>query len=112
MAQIENHMPNITPTKQTLLLIEALKRGGVDVKQEHWDGHKHIDIAILDSKIYIEIDGLHHYTSPEQIKADFKREHYSDENGFDTIHIPNPLIETHLEEISKAIIDIVKERKI
>lgn len=104
-------MPNITPTKQTNILNEALKKRGIETKTEHWDGHKHIDIAILESKIYIEIDGLHHFTKPEQIKADFKRSHFSDKADFDTIHIPNPLIETHLEEIADALAEVIKERQ-
>jgi hypothetical protein len=32
--------------------------------------------------------GLYHYTDPKQIKADFKRDHYSDGDDFYTIRIP------------------------
>ena len=61
----------------------------METKLEHWDNHKHIEIAILDAKIYIEVDGLQHYTDPEEIKRDFKRNHFSDGDDFKTIHIQN-----------------------
>ena len=97
-------------TKQALLLMEALQKRGVIVEAEHWDGHKHIDIYIPHVDMYIEVDGLYHYTHPDQIMRDFNRNHYSDGDGFDTMHIPNELIETHLEEIANAIANVVKKR--
>lgn len=102
---------NPTITKQTRLLSVELEKKGVKHELEYSDGHKHVDIAILDAKIFIEVDGLHHYTDSEQIKRDFKRDHFSDGDDFDTIHIPNELIENHLEKIAEAIAKIVKERK-
>lgn len=103
-------MSNVTPTGQVHLLADALRQRGIEVKLEHWDGHKHVDIAILDASIYIEIDGLHHFTNPVQIKADFKRTHFSDSAHFDTVHIPNELIDEHVERIADAIAHVAKER--
>src|SRR3989344_663063 len=105
-------MSNITPTPtpQVKKLNEVLKQKGVKTDLEHWDHHKHIDIAILNSKIYIEVDGLSHYVNPEQIKRDFKRDHFSDGDDFRTIHITNQLIDTHVDEIAEAISEIVKEQ--
>ena len=57
-------------------------------------------------------DGLPHYTSPKQIISDFKRDHFSDAEGFVTKHIPNELIETHLDEMADAISEIVKMKAI
>jgi len=105
-------MEKFKTTKYTVELSEALKKRAIKHTCEYDDGHKHVDIGIPDAKIYIEIDGLQHYTDPKQIKADFSREYFSDIKGFDTIHIPNELIKNHLEEIAHAIAQVVKERLI
>ena len=101
-------MPNVKPTKQTLKLVEALKKRGLNIKTEHWDGHKHIDIYIPEAKMYIEVDGLQHYTNAKQIITDLRRDHYSDDAEFSTKHISNQLIESYSEEIADAIAKIVK----
>ena len=103
-------MQNTFITKQTRSLNDALLKRGVQSQLEYFDGHKHIDIAIPNAKIYIEVDGLHHYVDPKQIKSDFKRDHFSDGDDFNTIRIPNEIIEKHLEAIAEAIVQIVKER--
>lgn len=97
-------------TEQTKKLSEALVKLGVDNTLEYFDGHKHIDIAILQSKVFIEVDGLHHFTDPKQIEADFKRNHFSDGDDFDTIHIPNIIIEHHCEAVAKAISELVAKQ--
>lgn len=99
-------------TPKTKLLIGALEQRGITVQSEHWDGHKHIDIFIPAVGMYIEVDGLPHYTNSRQIIADLQRDHFSDAEGFVTKHIPNELIDTHLEEVADAIARIVKERGI
>jgi len=103
-------MQKFITTKRTIELSEALKKRAIKHVCEYDDGHKHVDIAIPDAKIFIEIDGLQHYIDSEQIKKDFKRDHFSDGDDFSTIRIPNELIETHLEEIAHAIAQVVKER--
>lgn len=103
-------MPVITPSKYSLELAQALRDRGLFIWVEHWDGHKHVDICIPEAKINIEIDGLHHFTNPEQIEADFKREFYSEESKIDTIHIPNELILGHLDKIADAISEVAKSR--
>ncbi len=103
-------MPKIIPTKTTLGLVNALEEKGVEVEVEHWDKHKHVDIYIPSVAIYIEIDGLQHYTNPTQIIADFNRNHFSDVDRFDTIHIPNLVLEHHLVEVADAIKKVVDIR--
>lgn len=98
-------------TPQAKLLHYALEKLGVNVEAEHYDGHKHVDLYLPDAGIYIEVDGLQHLTDPKQIIADFKREHYSDQEKFDTIHITNGVVTHHLDEISRAIVEVVRERK-
>jgi very-short-patch-repair endonuclease len=99
-------MPQITPTKQATDLRLALEKRGVVVKPEYWDGHKHVDLYVPEAKLYIEVDGLQHFTDPKQIIADLKRDHYSDGDDIFTKRFSNQLIETHLQEIADAIAQI------
>src|SRR5690606_33969275 len=100
-------MPNIKPTKHAQILIDALISKGIEIKVEHWDGHKHVDIYIPKDYIYIEVDGMHHQTRPETIISDFNRDYFSFKDGFFTKHITNEAIETHLNEIVDAIVSVV-----
>jgi very-short-patch-repair endonuclease len=101
-------MPNNTPTKQVLMLAEALKQRGVVLKLEHWDGHKHIDIYIPNDNLYIEVDGVPHSTDFRTIISDFNRDYFSFKGGFFTKHITNELIENYLDEIADAIAKVAK----
>ncbi len=101
-------MPNITPTKQCQLLIDALKNRGVELEVEHWDGHKHVDIYIPKDRLYIEVDGMHHITRPETIISDLNRDYFSFKEGFFTKHITNEAMDTHLDEIADAIAHIAE----
>lgn len=97
-------------SEQAKLLFEALVKSGIDATSEYWDGHKHIDIAIKNAQIFIEVDGLHHYTDPRQIEADFKRDHFSDGDHYNTIRIPNIIIDQHLNKVVSAIKRVVDKR--
>lgn len=105
-------MSNIKPTKQAIALKEALERRGLSVVSEYWDKHKHVDLFIPQAKMYIEIDGLQHFTDAKQIVADLKRDHYSDDEGYSTKRFSNQLIDTHVEDIADAIAQIAKENQV
>jgi uncharacterized protein YqfB (UPF0267 family) len=94
-------------TKQAKDLHSALVSEGVEAELECWDGHKHVDICIPSSKMYIEVDGMHHFTNPDQVARDFIRDHYSDADGFNTLHIPNSVVETELHKVVSAIKKVV-----
>lgn len=94
-------------TEQAQKLHSELTNSGIDSELEYWDGHKHVDICIPGSKIYIEVDGSQHLTSPDQIARDFMRDHYSDVDGFNTLHIPNDVIDNDLTKVVKAITKLV-----
>ncbi len=96
-------------TKQTLKLAEALKKRGVHLELEYWDGHKHVDIFIPKARIYIEVDGVQHDTKKKQVISDFNRDYFSHKEGFFTKHITNEEIEEHLESIADAITFVVNE---
>lgn len=97
-------------SEQARLLHSALLQLGVDAEIEKWDDHKHIDLSIESAGLYIEIDGDNHYTDSDTIMRDFKRDYFSNEDGYDTIHIPNFIIETKLNEVAKAIAEVSQQR--
>lgn len=101
---------SFVPTKHVRLLIDALQQRGIHCIAEYADGHKHVDIAILKAKLFIEVDGLQHFTSPDQILRDFRRDHYSDGDDFSTIHIPNIVIEHFLDQVADAICEVARIR--
>jgi very-short-patch-repair endonuclease len=103
--------PNIRPaTEHALKLFDALKSSGIDAKIQYWDGHKTVDIAILRAKLFIEVDGIQHFTDPEQIMRDFKRSHYSDGDDFSTFYVTNQLIDRHLNEVVNALVKVIEIR--
>lgn len=97
-------------TEESKRLRTALLAQGVQAELECWDGHKHVDICIPTSKIYIEVDGMHHFTNPDQMARDFIRDHYSDDDGFNTLHIPNSVVATDLDKVVKAIKKVVEKK--
>ncbi len=101
---------NKKPTKEEMDLLEALVSRGLRVLSQVPDGHKHIDLAIPDAKINIEIDGPRHWTNGEQIVADLKRSHFSDDLGYYTIHISNDHIHSELEKIADALVEAASIR--
>lgn len=102
------------PTTEAEILKGALEDRGVKVYVELHDGFKTIDLAIPRAKINIEVDGIQHLTDPKQILSDLSRGFYSHKNGYDTMHIQNEMIRTHLDDIAGALAEAskVRERKI
>ena len=93
------------------VLFDALIAEGIFTILEHCDEHKCVDLYIPEIKLFIEVDGLSHFIDPEQIMTDFMRDHYSDDAGFNTMRIPNVLIETNLSAIVSAIRKVVSREK-
>lgn len=98
-------------TEEALRLYFALKERGVPAKLEKFDGYKHIDIAIPEAKINIEVDGMHHHANNRQALADLKRTYFSFLKGYYTIRIPNSLVynESVLNETADFIVGILNE---
>ena len=90
-------------TEHAKNLHAALVTVGVEAYLEHPDGHKCVDIFVPKAKLYIEVDGRHHYTSARQIQTDFKRDHFSDDDGFHTMHITNEAADNDAIRIARAI---------
>ena len=96
-------------TPEAKKLYYALKNRGVPAKLELFDGYKHIDIAIPEAMINIEVDGSQHNLNPKQALSDLKRTYHSFKKGYFTLRVPNVLIERHLEEVANLIVEILNE---
>lgn len=99
------------PTRETLNLKGALEKLGIRVLKEVDDGHKHIDLSIPSARINIEIDGDQHITDSHQILKDLNRTHYSDDLGYDTLHISNHSLNSNLGGIASAVAEASKIRE-
>lgn len=102
---------NSTTTPQAIELYFALKRRGVPAELEKWDGFKTIDIAVVEARVNIEVDGKHHNYSHLQALSDLKRTFYSFQKGFLTLRIPNSLVEWSIEETADYITGFLIESK-
>ncbi len=105
-----NIMTTFKVSPESKLLFDQLIAEGIFAELEYWDGHKHVDIHIPSAKLYIEVDGIQHFTNANQIASDFMRDHYSNDNGYDTFRIPNEIVRDKMDTIMKAILKIVYER--
>lgn len=105
----QSHDPQHS-TPEAIQLYKLLIDAGVDAEIEHFDGHKHVDIAIPEAKLYIEVDGIQHLIDPEQILADLHRVYYSEKDGYGTFRIPNEIIHHYLKEVAHAIAEAAKKR--
>ncbi|MCA9397794.1 DUF559 domain-containing protein [candidate division WWE3 bacterium] len=96
---------------QARKLHSALVQRGIEADIEKWDEHKHIDLSIESAGLYIEIDGDNHYTNADTILRDLKRDYFSNEDGYDTLHFPNHIIESQIDAVADALVEVVKKRK-
>jgi len=99
----------MSSTPEQVKLFNALIKEGVPVELEKWDGYKHIDIAIPESKLNIEIDGKHHNYSTRQALADLKRTYYSFKKGYFTLRIPNSIIRNEFDKTVDLVLDLIDE---
>jgi hypothetical protein len=102
-------------TPETIKLYFSLKERGVPAQLEKNDGYKTIDIAVVDAKVNIEVDGAHHNFNPKQALSDLQRTYYAFKRGYLTLRIPNSLVRNNLSETADYITDflnISKEKNI
>ncbi|HAQ21788.1 MAG TPA: hypothetical protein DCR40_21545 [Prolixibacteraceae bacterium] len=98
-------------TFETIRLYFALKKRGIPAELEKFDGFKHIDIAIPEAKVNIEVDGGHHNFNTQQAFADLKRTYHSFLRGYLTFRIPNSLVHDDqiLEETADYLVRMLNE---
>jgi very-short-patch-repair endonuclease len=102
-------MPKNTITSEQEALYLALLNRDVPAEMEKWEGYKHIDIAIPEVKVNIEVDGGHHNTSKRHALSDLKRTYHSHKKGYATIRIPNCLTRDKktIEETAEYIVKLL-----
>ncbi len=92
-------------------LARLLENYGWKPELEKWDGFKHIDIAITQARVNIEVDGRQHNRNAKQALADLKRTYYSFKKGYLTLRIPNVLVHdaTVIQETAEFIDKFLRE---
>lgn len=106
---LKHEVPNATT--EALDLYFALKQRGVPAELEKHDGYKSIDIAVVEARVNIEVDGGHHQFDHDQALSDLKRTYYSFLKGYLTLRIPNVLVRSHLNETADMLVDILLENR-
>jgi very-short-patch-repair endonuclease len=103
-----DHQKTVTP--QAIRLSNELKRLEIKHELEYSDGHKHVDIAVLWAKLYIEIEGRQHGFNPKQMLSDEKRDTSSQKEGFYTKRIPNEWIDRNAQKLAENIARLARTR--
>jgi very-short-patch-repair endonuclease len=98
-------------TPQTLALYFSLREKKIPAELEKFDGFKTIDIAVVEARVNIEVDGAQHNTKHDQALADLKRTYWAFKKGYYTLRIPNSLVKNHLEETAKYVADFIEVSK-
>ena len=94
-------------TEEAKKIHEILLKNGFNSKLELWAGYKHIDIALPDYNVNIEIDGKQHHNK-KQALADLNRIYYSFKKGYFTLRIPNILVKEGIFETAEYIMNFLK----
>lgn len=103
------HQVTITESAATQHAIDlyfALKSKKIPVVLEYWDGQQHVDIAIP-GKLYIQVNGAHHYQSIQAL-TDLRRTAHALKENISTIFVPDYLLQhpamfrLTVEELAKA----------
>jgi very-short-patch-repair endonuclease len=99
------------PTPVTIKLGNLLKDRSWGIEFEKPDGFKWIDIAVVEAKVNIEVDGPQHNTDPDQALTDLHRTYHSFKEGYFTLRVPNCLMENEetIQKTANRIHDILTE---
>lgn len=105
------------PTVYARRLYDALRKKNIPCELEKKVPYKtrfgikymHVDIAVVEAKVNIEIDGAQHNYDPRQALADLKRTFHAFRRGFLTLRIPNTLIEKDLEATADYVAEFLLE---
>jgi very-short-patch-repair endonuclease len=98
-------------TPLAVALYKRLKKRGVPAELEKWDGNKTIDIAVVDAKVNIEVDGGQHNFNADQAMADLFRTLHAFRKGYLTLRIPNSLVKYNLEKTADLITEFLVESR-
>lgn len=80
----------------------ALRKEKIPALSQYDDGHKTVDFAFKEIKLFLEIDGPYHEKLDQQLR-DSMRDLYSRKAGFETIRISNSYVSRNIGDIVKRI---------
>jgi hypothetical protein len=96
-------------TKETINLYFSLRDRGVPAELEKFDGYKAVDIAVVEARVNIEIDGVHQVNNADEAFADLQRTFYSFKKGFLTLRIPSVLVKQNLNQTADYVTEFLNE---
>ena len=96
-------------TKETINLYFSLRERGVPAQLEKFDGYKNVDIAVMEARVNIEIDGVHQANNADQALADLQRAFFAFKKGFFTLRIPNILVRQNLSQTADYVTAFLNE---
>lgn len=108
----KEHQPSEEAGKLGMALVE--KGWGVEFKKEideKDDNTRHVDIAVEEAQININVD-ISHYPDREEALEDLKNSFNSSKKDFLTIKIPGILVDTNekIKETAAFIDELLRER--
>lgn len=109
----ENISTLLRATPEALRLKTGLTDKGWKVIHEDKDEHKHVDLAIHEAKIVIEVDGSHHNRNSKQDITDIKRTFHDFVNkDIITLRIPNSVMNDNetIDETVNILDSLLNER--
>ena len=89
----------------------SLRKRSVPAELEKFNGYKTIDIAIVDAKVNIEVEGPRQQYKYKQALSDLKQTMYSFQDGYLTLRIPGALIKKNLEKTAKCVTELIMNNK-
>ncbi len=96
-------------TKETINLYFSLRDRGVPAELEKFDGYKAVDIAVIEARVNIEVDGVRQVNNADEAFADLQRTFYSFKKGFLTLRIPSVLVKQNLNQTADYVTAFLNE---
>lgn len=93
-------------------LFFALKKRGVPVEFEAYDGFKHVDIAIHELKLYIEVEGTLNQIDPDQFFEQMRNDKFSGEGNYQTKRLNNDFVTGHLDRLADTIKEVYLKSRV
>jgi very-short-patch-repair endonuclease len=93
-------------------LFFALKKRGVPVEFEAYDGFKHVDIAIHEIKLYIEVEGTLNQIDPNQFFEQMRNDNFSNEGNYQTKRLNNEFVSGNLDKLADTIKEVYLKSRI
>jgi len=93
-------------------LFFALKKRGVPVEFEAYDGYKHVDIAIHELKLYIEVEGTLNAIDPGQFFDQLRNDNFTSQGNYQTKRLNNDFISVHLDQLADTIKEVYLKSKV